>query len=187
MTRTWRITDIGSELIADNGDKVEHLRGQHCRACALVTLLVQHGGIADLRGLHRLGPCYQFLVVTAKASREREPGRTRFGLCRRCKEAETRPNGTLCVRCERLYHRERGDRRTHKQGPRPRKEADPSKLAARNAVRYALGTGTLVKPGECSVCHGSEHRIEAHHPDYSKRLEVVWLCAPCHKKVHWKE
>jgi hypothetical protein len=26
--------------------------------------------------------------------------------------------------------------------------------------------------------------VHGHHPDYSKRLEVVWLCSVCHAAVH---
>jgi len=34
----------------------------------------------------------------------------------------------------------------------------------------------------CKVC--GEVKTQAHHEDYSKPLEVVWLCAACHKKRH---
>lgn len=41
-----------------------------------------------------------------------------------------------------------------------------------------------VKPPEkCSRC-GKPGRIIAHHPDYSKPLEVEWLCRPCHALEH---
>lgn len=34
----------------------------------------------------------------------------------------------------------------------------------------------------CQRCGSAEH-ITMHHPDYSKPLEVQWLCQPCHTKV----
>ena len=46
------------------------------------------------------------------------------------------------------------------------------KSRAHYAVGNALRKGILVNPGVCSQC-GVEGRIEAHHPDYSKPLEVV--------------
>lgn len=37
----------------------------------------------------------------------------------------------------------------------------------------------LRKP--CVLCGA---KAQMHHPDYSKPLEVVWLCRPCHMDVH---
>lgn len=60
------------------------------------------------------------------------------------------------------------------------------KAIAREKVRQALEHGILVKPKSCSslVCEGDYKRIEAHHPDYTKPLQVVWLCTVCHSRVH---
>lgn len=73
------------------------------------------------------------------------------------------------------------------------RKRDPIKQRAHNQVAQAVKNGTLVRPEECSVCfavngHGAKGwaKIEAHHPDYSKPLEVIWLCAKCHNKVHPK-
>jgi hypothetical protein len=37
-----------------------------------------------------------------------------------------------------------------------------------------------LRPQHCSAC-GVECKPQGHHPDYSKPLEVVWLCRPCHR------
>ena len=51
---------------------------------------------------------------------------------------------------------------------------------ARRVTRRAIAEGKLVKL-PCQVCGGDS---EAHHPDYSKPLDVVWLCASHHKEIH---
>src|SRR5580704_3739196 len=48
-------------------------------------------------------------------------------------------------------------------------------------VKLALQRGVLVRPDACSRCGGSGNgRIEAHHEDYDKPLDVIWLCKSCH-------
>ena len=41
----------------------------------------------------------------------------------------------------------------------------------------------MIRERACSRC-GIKGRIEGHHNDYSKSLEVVWLCQKCHKEAH---
>src|SRR3990167_8091109 len=53
------------------------------------------------------------------------------------------------------------------------------KVKAHGKVRMALKTGALVK-GQCEKCGAID--VHAHHSDYTKPLNVKWLCAPCHKK-----
>src|SRR5208283_5739373 len=59
---------------------------------------------------------------------------------------------------------------------------NPEKIAAKQMVNKAVKDGSLIKSGTCEKC-GASGRIEGHHPDYSKPMEVVWLCPPCHRKV----
>lgn len=58
----------------------------------------------------------------------------------------------------------------------------PEKKAAHQAVQSALRNGSLTKK-PCEVC-GSEVRIHGHHDDYSKPLDVVWLCHSHHMARH---
>lgn len=57
--------------------------------------------------------------------------------------------------------------------------------AARCAVYRAERLGELIRPYVCATC-GAEGPIEAHHEDYAKPLEVVWLCRACHGATRWK-
>lgn len=59
----------------------------------------------------------------------------------------------------------------------------PEKLKARQVVSYATKTKKLTKSSVCEVC-GLAGRIEGHHMDYNKPLEVVWLCTACHSDYH---
>lgn len=58
-----------------------------------------------------------------------------------------------------------------------------ARLAAKNAVKYALKTGKLVKE-PCFIC-GLEESV-AHHSSYAieMRLAVTWLCTPHHNEIH---
>ena len=55
----------------------------------------------------------------------------------------------------------------------------PDRAKAHTAVGNAVRDGKLMKPELCEGC-GLPKRVEAHHPDYSQPLLVVWLCKPCH-------
>ena len=57
----------------------------------------------------------------------------------------------------------------------------PSKSQARTRVAKAIASGKLV-PAPCAVCGGQP--TEAHHDDYSKPLEVTWLCKEDHTNAH---
>ena len=64
-------------------------------------------------------------------------------------------------------------------------EKSPTSKNAYRAVEQALKCGVIEKPRTCSGCGcpDTEHRIEAHHHDYSKPLDVIWLCTPCHSRM----
>lgn len=59
----------------------------------------------------------------------------------------------------------------------------PEKQEARQQVRIAVRSGAMVRK-PCEVC--GEPKTEAHHEDYSKPLEVMWLCHVHHRKQHYK-
>lgn len=57
----------------------------------------------------------------------------------------------------------------------------PQKYKAYIAVQSAIRNGSLVR-GKCEIC--GLKKTHAHHDDYSKPLDVRWLCALCHIRVH---
>jgi hypothetical protein len=59
------------------------------------------------------------------------------------------------------------------------RKRNPEKLKAWWTFNNALRRGKIVKPFSCAKC-GSVDRLDGHHSDYSKPLDVVWLCRPCH-------
>ena len=61
------------------------------------------------------------------------------------------------------------------------RKAHPEQRKVMKAVREAKDAGTLVQ-GVCAVCKSD--KTVAHHEDYSKPLEVVWLCRKHHRHVH---
>jgi len=64
------------------------------------------------------------------------------------------------------------------------RELNPLKEKARYEVRKALRLGLLVKK-PCIVCGESDlEMIEAHHVDYSRPLNIQWLCRNCHIELH---
>lgn len=57
----------------------------------------------------------------------------------------------------------------------------PHKRRATVAVHNAIKRGKMQKK-PCEVC-GAE-KVEAHHDDYSKPLDVMWLCRKHHATLH---
>lgn len=60
--------------------------------------------------------------------------------------------------------------------------ADRNKVRVRAQTRRAVLRGDISR-GPCAAC-GATDRIHAHHEDYSRPFDVVWLCKACHSKRH---
>ena len=60
-------------------------------------------------------------------------------------------------------------------------QRDVQKLRARRRIRERIWNGTL-KRLPCEVC--GDAKTHAHHDDYSKPLEVKWLCPQHHADRH---
>lgn len=64
-------------------------------------------------------------------------------------------------------------------------EKNPNRKNANMALDYAVKLGYIEKPDHClgCGCPTEESRVTAHHHDYAKPLEVLWLCSKCHRPL----
>lgn len=105
-----------------------------------------------------------------------------FHLCR------AKPDGlaAFCRECTRVYFK--GYYEKNKRHGKQRREwwrdHNGKKRACHLAVFNAIKSGKL-KPRSCEKCAGGPP--DAHHDDYSKPLEVRWLCRGCHTQHHLLE
>jgi hypothetical protein len=58
---------------------------------------------------------------------------------------------------------------------------DKRRSKAHNAVRKSILNGKLYK-ANCAKCNDA--KSVAHHEDYDKTLQIIWLCTICHKQRH---
>ena len=102
-----------------------------------------------------------------------------------------RPRGIVyrCRECYNAYSREvrwpkRKTQETYKAKHRKAQRRYAAKRPeVQRAHSLARNRKAELKQSECSEC-GATENLHMHHPDYSKPLEVVTLCVPCHERVH---
>ena len=61
------------------------------------------------------------------------------------------------------------------------REENPAGYKAHTAVSNAVRDGRISK-GSCLFCESTE--VHAHHKDYDKPFDVIWLCPKCHHRLH---
>jgi len=102
--------------------------------------------------------------------------------CKRCKTPIEKPS--YCAPCKSAY--EKAWRAKHPGYSNEAKKrwmlVNRERANAREVYRYALRTGKIQR-GPCLVC-GVTEGVEGHHTDYTKPLEVIWLCRPHHLEEH---
>lgn len=122
----------------------------------------------------------------------------RLGKCKECTRADVKSNREIRKDYYQLYDRKRASipkrvaaresyrmtdaykeahRKALKKWDANNRERRKAQIAVSNAVR----DGRLVKQ-LCHVC--GDANVEAHHPDYSRPLDVVWLCVGRHSQLH---
>lgn len=101
----------------------------------------------------------------------------RCSICQ-TKHDRLRPNGrpqSYCQSCHASWMR--------KNRPKHSELSTEARLKAncRAHANVAQQRGQI-KPKPCTECGAK--KAEKHHVDYTKPLEVVWMCRPCHLALH---
>lgn len=93
-----------------------------------------------------------------------------------CKSSPVRaPDQGYCLKCACKYQRE--NRKRHSELP----ELERKKANARSYANVYLRRGKLDRK-PCEVC--GDTKVQMHHEDYDKPLQVRWLCKNCHLTEH---
>jgi hypothetical protein len=85
-----------------------------------------------------------------------------------------------CHECKLIVDRERA--KSRKSYFAEYSKLHPEKRNAKDQACRACKNG-LIKRGKCEIC-GSEEVVK-HHDDYSKPLEIRWLCRKHHGEYHF--
>lgn len=105
-------------------------------------------------------------------------------VCKECHKARMKARSRTNPRVQE-YDRERAKLPSRKQ----RRTANSKQWRAKNPLAYkahtevnkAVRKGILIRL-PCEFC--GDTNVHGHHKDYSKPLDVIWLCAKCHNRLH---
>ena len=61
-----------------------------------------------------------------------------------------------------------------------RKHRTTKQTMARKKAASAMKRGKIIKPKYCERCNRPNDNLFKHHKDYSKPLDIIFLCALCH-------
>lgn len=110
-----------------------------------------------------------------------------LSFCKECVKARVAAHREANLEAIQAYDRARyqepGRHARSYQHAKSTRARHPEKARARTALRRAVKSGA-VKREPCKVC--GSRRVQGHHEDYSKPLDVVWLCFKHHMEVHGK-
>lgn len=111
------------------------------------------------------------------------------GICKECHKREMRERRDANLEKARAYDRDRWNnnpqrRRYIEETSAEHRLANPQKYKARTALNNAVRDGRIEKL-PCEKC--GDPKSQGHHHDYSKPLDVEWLCVDCHFALHREE
>ena len=123
-----------------------------------------------------------------------------LGKCKECTKSDVAKHRQENLEKVREYDRIRASephrmeaKREYMKRPRPReikqaftrkrRREEPGYMSAHNRLIRAVYSGKIKRPKSCGSC-GKRCTPSGHHDDYSKPLDVLWLCSKCHRARH---
>ena len=115
--------------------------------------------------------------------------------CKDCAKKDIRKNRLDKIDYYREYDKKRANNQERIEARERYRQTPAGKTAVYKATKnqraknperqkiYRDCEKLLKNPHVCSEC-GSTTRVEAHHDDYNKPLDVRWLCRKCHSQWH---
>lgn len=85
---------------------------------------------------------------------------------------------SYCRRCKSEYTR------LHRKKHSELTDEERKRSNARSYANQYLRRGRITKK-PCEKC-GSTYKLQMHHDDYDKPLDIKWLCKDCHLEIHNK-
>ena len=105
--------------------------------------------------------------------------------CKQCAKRDVSEHREKNLDKIRAYDRDRGKRperiKLNVEVTRAWRSEDLRRQRAHNMVSRSIKKGELTRM-PCIRCGAL--KAVAHHDDYDKPLDVMWLCTPCHKQRH---
>lgn len=92
-------------------------------------------------------------------------------------------NAEHIKKVQKKYRKTKAGKKMMLEAHRKFRREHPEKNRAVWMVGYAIERGILVRQ-PCEIC--GELKVEAHHEDYAKPLDVKWLCSMHHRMTHGK-
>lgn len=124
-----------------------------------------------LSALRQCGRCKAFKALSAFT---RDTSRS-DGFRNRCRDCEKSRTAT------RVFAPEYREKKKIRDAQRV---VDPKKKAAGGILNGAVRRGVVSPWPACAVPECRVSKVEAHHPDYDRPLDVVWLCRSHHRLAH---
>lgn len=145
---------------------------RECKASKALSEFYKHAAMQD----GHLNKCIPCVLARVKKHREVNLEKVREFDRQRSKELHR-------VEARNLYAKTDAGKQAKKRAMSAYYKKYPMKYAARVITGNAIRDGKLFPEIKCLVCNSST-KIEGHHDDYTKPLDVRWLCESCHKEWH---